>query len=116
MLLGPAETPPHGGIEKIRLDVFSQESLPGVNLVHDKWLTTAVTVKIAPGTGGSVHWKLSDGATVLGEADRQGIATWPAIAARLRPKWGIYRSPGDTSGAIQTTYILLSDMHDHQCQ
>jgi chitin-binding protein len=72
-------------------------------------------MKIAPGTGGSVHWKLSDGATVLTDSEKTGLATWPANASRLRPKWGIYRSLGDQAD-VNTTYILLSDMRGHLCQ
>jgi hypothetical protein len=107
-----------GGKEQIRLDVFGVASLPGVDFaaLHDKWLSTEVTIKIASGTGGSVRWTLSDGATVLGDQQKQGISTWPANAARLRPKWGIYRSLGDTSGSVKTTYILLSDMRAYTCQ
>ena len=103
-----------GGVEKIRIDVFGQSSFPAVNLVRDKWLSTSVTIKIAPGTGGSVHWTLKDGATVLTDADKTGISTWPATASRLRPKWGIYRSLGDLPD-IQTTYIMISDLKGYSC-
>jgi hypothetical protein len=102
------------GVEKIRLDVFGVSSFAAVNLDHDRWLTTEVTIKIAPGTGGSVRWKLSDGAKVLSDSEKTGISTWPATASRLRPKWGIYRSLGDPAD-IQTTYILLSDLTAYSC-
>ena len=53
---------------------------------------------------------------MLGDAGKDGISTWPANASRLRPKWGIYRSLGDTSGSVRTTYILLSDLRAYTCQ
>jgi hypothetical protein len=102
------------GVEKIKLDVFGVTSTTPVKLIHDRWLTTEVTFKIAPGTGGNVRWKLWDGATLLADETKSGISTWPANAARLRPKWGIYRSLGDLN-AIQTTYILLSNMKGYTC-
>jgi hypothetical protein len=102
------------GVEKIRLDVFGVSSTVPVKLLHDRWLTTEVTVKIAPGTGGSARWKLYDGAALLADETKQGISTWPSNAARLRPKWGIYRSLGDLA-AIQTTHILLSGFQGYTC-
>src|SRR2546429_2074578 len=56
-----------GGKEQIRLDVFGVASLPGVDFsqLHDRWLSTEVTIKIASGTGGSVRWTLSDGGKML---------------------------------------------------
>jgi hypothetical protein len=102
------------GVEKIRLDVFGVTSTAPVKLIHDRWLTTEVTVKIAPGTAGSARWRLWDGATQLADETKAGISTWPSNAARLRPKWGIYRSLGDLS-AIQTSYILLSGMKGFTC-
>jgi hypothetical protein len=102
------------GVEKIRLDVFGVTSTAPVKLIHDRWLTTEVTVKIAPGTAGSARWKLFDGSTLLADETKTGISTWPSNAARLRPKWGIYRSLGDLA-AIQTSYILLSGMKGYSC-
>ena len=36
------------------------------------------------------------------------IDTW--LDDRLRPKWGIYRSLGDTSGSLQNCYLLLRNL------
>jgi len=52
---------------------------------------------------------------VLTDSEKTGLATWPANASRLRPKWGIYRSLGDQAD-VNTTYILLSDMRGYLCQ
>jgi chitin-binding protein len=87
---------------------------PTVNLagLHDKWLTTEVAMKIAPGSGGTVHWTMRDGARVLVDQEVTGANLWPPEAARARPKWGIYR--GITTG-VQTTYLLISDLRAYQC-
>jgi hypothetical protein len=100
---------------QIKLDVFGVANLPGTDLtpLHDRWLSADVTLKIAGGTGGSVHFILKDGDTVLTDASKDGISLWPADTARLRPKWGIYRGLGDPS--VETTYILLSDLKAYTC-
>jgi hypothetical protein len=107
-----------GAAEKIRLDVFGVSSFTGVAAsgLHDKWLSTEVTVKIAGNNAGSVRWKISDDSgKVLSDTTKTGLTTFPAGASRLRPKWGIYRSLGDTSGGLQTTYILISDLLGYRC-
>jgi hypothetical protein len=89
-------------------------TLPTISLagLHDKWLSTEVTFKVVSGSGGTVHWTMRDGTKVL--VDQQVNATlWPSEAARLRPKWGIYR--GTTDG-VQSTYLLISDLRAYQCQ
>jgi chitin-binding protein len=77
--------------------------------LHDKWLTSDLTMKLAG--GGSVHWVLSDGTKTLVDKQQSGV-TWPSDAARARPKWGIYR--GLTDGVV-STYLLLSGMRAYQC-
>jgi hypothetical protein len=104
-----------GGSEKIRVDVNGQVTTAATPLVHDRWLDNEITIKIAAGGGGSVHWILRDAGKVLIDDTKSGVTTWPADAARLRPKWGIYRSLADTSGNIKTTYILLSNMKAYTC-
>jgi hypothetical protein len=103
------------GVEKIRVDIFGVTSFTAVNLVHDKWLSNEITMKIASGGAGSVHWKLSDGATVLTDSEKTNLTTWPATASRLRPKWGIYRSLGDQAD-VNTTYIMISDLRGYLCK
>jgi chitin-binding protein len=77
--------------------------------LHDRWLTSDLTVKLA--ANGSAHWTLSDGAKVVVDKEQAGV-TWPSDAARARPKWGIYRG---ITGGVQTTYLLLSDMRAYRC-
>ncbi len=112
--------PRDGSTEKIQLQVPAASgdgNFPAVDLapLHDKWLSTQVDIKIGAGTSGSVRWVLSDGTRLLVDFTRAGIETWPTSSARLRPKWGIYRSLEDTSGALQTTYLLLSDLKAYTC-
>jgi hypothetical protein len=78
--------------------------------LHDRWLTSDLTVKVA--AKGSVHWTFSDGTKTLVDKEQAGV-TWPAEAARARPKWGIYRGIAD---GVRNTYLLLSDMRAYQCQ
>jgi chitin-binding protein len=46
------------------------------------------------------------------DKSRTGVDTF--LADRVRPKWGIYRSLGDTSGSLQDTYLLLTDLRGYQ--
>jgi chitin-binding protein len=89
-------------------------SFPQVNLasLHDRWLWTEVTVKVGPASSGTVHWVLKDGDKVLVDQEVKGT-TWPSDAARVRPKWGIYR--GITDG-VRTTYMMAADYKGYLCQ
>jgi hypothetical protein len=78
--------------------------------LHDKWLTADLTMKVAP--QGSLRWVLKDGDKVVVDKQQAGVI-WPSDAARLRPKWGIYR--GVTDG-VGDTYMLLENMRAYKCQ
>jgi chitin-binding protein len=78
--------------------------------LHDKWLSADLTMKIAP--QGNVHWTFKDGDKVLVDKQQNGTI-WPGDAARIRPKWGIYR--GITTG-VQTTYIQLAELRAYRCK
>ena len=98
---------------ELHLWLGAPSAFPTVDLsaLHDKWLSTALTINVAP--KGSVHWTFSDGTKALVDQQIMGVTTWPANAARVRPKWGIYR--GTTTG-VQTTYIMFSDYLAYKCQ
>jgi chitin-binding protein len=81
-----------------------------LSALHDRWLTSDLTIKIAP--SGSVHWVFSDGSKTIVDKQQNGV-TWPAEAARLRPKWGIYRGIAE---GVQTSYMLISDYRAYLCQ
>ncbi|WP_222853704.1 hypothetical protein [Fodinicola acaciae] len=46
------------------------------------------------------------------DASKTGVDTF--LEDRVRPKWGIYRSLGDTSGSLQNCYLLLTNMRGYQ--
>jgi hypothetical protein len=109
---------PQAGGEKLQLQAqFSPDrgGFPSADLaqLRDRWITTEVEFTI--GNPGSIRWKLSDGAKTILDVKKDGIVTWPADAARLRPKWGLYRSLGDR-GAINTTYMMIADLKAYLCK
>lgn len=53
-----------------------------------------------------------DGATTVIDRSKSGVDT--LLADRVRPKWGVYRSLGDTSGSLQDTCLLLTRMRGYQ--
>ena len=55
-----------------------------------------------------VRWVVRDGGSTVIDATKSNVDTW--LVDRLRPKWGIYRSLGDTSGSLQNCYLLLRDL------
>jgi len=43
---------------------------------------------------------------------KTGVDTF--LADRVRPKWGIYRSLGDTSGSLRDCRLLLTNLRGYQ--
>jgi hypothetical protein len=80
--------------------------------LHDSWTDVDFQVKVGDGSAGSVRWILKKGSTTLIDVSRTGVDTF--LADRLRPKWGIYRSLGDTSGSLQNCHMLLRNMRGYQ--
>ncbi|WP_055710697.1 hypothetical protein [Streptomyces torulosus] len=80
--------------------------------LHDSWTDVDFQVKVGNGSAGSVRWILKKGSTTLIDVARTGVDTF--LADRLRPKWGIYRSLGDTSGSLQNCHMLLRNMRGYQ--
>ncbi|TWP49079.1 Tat pathway signal sequence domain protein [Lentzea tibetensis] len=100
----------YGSVQKIELKVFEGDLTVGtVDLapLHNKWFDTEVEIKAGNGNG-HVRWVVRDGATTLLDATKTGVDTW--LGDRLRPKWGIYRSLGDSSGSLQNCYLLLRNL------
>ncbi len=80
--------------------------------LHDRWVDVDFRITVGDGSTGSVRWILrSAGATVV-DIERTGVDTF--LADRVRPKWGIYRSLGDTSGSLQDCYLLTTAMRGYQ--
>lgn len=103
------------GVQTIELKLFESDTLVGrTNLepLHNKWIDVDFQIKVGNGSAGSVRWILKNGSTTVVDASRTGVDTF--LADRVRPKWGIYRSLGDTSGSLQDCYLLLSNMRGYQ--
>jgi hypothetical protein len=98
-------------VQKIEFKVTAGDTLVGnVDLepLHNKWIDTEVEIKVGDGSSGQVRWIVRDGATTVLDKTKTGVDTW--LGDRLRPKWGIYRSLGDTSGSLQNCYLLLRNL------
>ncbi|KFF95535.1 hypothetical protein IQ62_40625 [Streptomyces scabiei] len=80
--------------------------------LHNSWVDVDFRVEVADGSAGSVRWILRKGSTTLIDVSRTGVDTF--LADRLRPKWGIYRSLGDTSGSLQNCHMLLRNLRGYQ--
>ncbi|GGV04758.1 Tat pathway signal sequence domain protein [Streptomyces spectabilis] len=104
-----------GGRQTIELKVFEQDVLVGrtdLEPLHDRWTDVDFRITIGDGSSGSVRWILGSGGTTVVDTTKSGVDTF--LADRVRPKWGIYRSLGDTSGSIRDTYMLLTGMRAYQ--
>lgn len=80
--------------------------------LHDRWVDVDFQIKVGDGASGSVRWVLRSAGTTLIDVTRTGVDTF--LADRVRPKWGIYRSLGDTSGSLQDCYLLTTGMRGYQ--
>ncbi|MFI6354449.1 Tat pathway signal sequence domain protein [Streptomyces sp. NPDC050743] len=103
------------GVQTIELRLAIDDILVGrTNLdpLHDKWTDVNFQIKVGNGSAGSVRWILKSGSTTVIDKSRSGVDTF--LADRVRPKWGIYRSLGDTSGSLQNTYLLLTNLRGYQ--
>ncbi|MFD5537138.1 heparin lyase I family protein, partial [Streptomyces sp. NPDC127079] len=84
----------------------------GLDPLHDTWTDVDFQIKVGNGSAGSVRWILKSGGATVIDVSKSGVDTF--LADRVRPKWGIYRSLGDTSGSLQDTYLLLTDLRGYQ--
>ncbi|MEU3615594.1 Tat pathway signal sequence domain protein [Streptomyces sp. NPDC006872] len=103
------------GVQTIELKLFEQDILVGrtdLAPLHDKWTDVDFQIKVGNGSAGSVRWILKSGSTTVVDASKTGVDTF--LADRVRPKWGIYRSLGDTSGSLQDCYLLLTNLRGYQ--
>lgn len=103
------------GVQTIEHKVFQQDITVGrTNLtpLHNKWIDIDYELRIGDGSSGGVRWVVRDGATTVVDATRTGVDTF--LGDRVRPKWGIYRSLGDTSGSLQDCHLLLADLRSYK--
>ncbi|MFI6597731.1 carbohydrate-binding protein [Nonomuraea sp. NPDC050536] len=100
------------GVQTIEHKIFQEDILVGstpLEPLQNKWIDAEYQIKI--GNSGSVRWILRSGGTTLVDATKSGDTF---IDDRVRPKWGIYRSLGDTSGSLQDCYLLLTNMRAYK--
>jgi chitin-binding protein len=103
------------GAQTIELKLFEEDILVGrtsLDPLHDRWTDVDFQIKVGNGSAGSVRWILKSGGSTVIDASKTGVDTF--LADRVRPKWGIYRSLGDTSGSLQDTYLLLTRLRGYQ--
>ncbi|MGW3145168.1 Tat pathway signal sequence domain protein [Streptomyces sp. NPDC001177] len=103
------------GVQTIELKLAVDDILVGradLAPLHDKWTDVDFRIKVGNGSAGSVRWILKSGSTTVVDKARTGVDTF--LVDRVRPKWGIYRSLGDTSGSLQDTYLLLTKLRGYQ--
>ena len=104
-----------GGVPKIQLKLTEGGVTVGsANLapLQDRWLDMELEMTIGDAPNGRVRWILRNGATTVVDATRTGVDTF--LEDRVRPKWGIYRSLGDSSGSLQDCYLLLRNLRAYE--
>jgi hypothetical protein len=80
--------------------------------LQNHWIDIDFQVHIGDAPDGWIRWIVRDGATTVIDTTMTGLDTW--LFDRVRPKWGIYRSLGDTSGSLQDTYLLIRNLRAYQ--
>ncbi len=104
------------GVQRIEVHIGggTDKIVGGADLVplQNHWIDIDLQVHIGDAPNGWVHWTVHDGDTVAADATMTGIDTW--LFDRVRPKWGIYRSLGDTSGSLHDTYLLVRHLRAYQ--
>jgi hypothetical protein len=103
------------GKQTIELKLAIDDILVGrtdLDPLHDTWTDVDFQIKVGNGSAGSVRWILKSGGSTVIDASKTGVDTF--LADRVRPKWGIYRSLGDTSGSLQDCFMLTRAMRAYQ--
>jgi len=105
----------YGAVPKMELKVFDTDTLVGaVDLapLQNHWIDIDFQIGIADAPDGWVRWIVRDGPATVIDTMTTGVDTW--LGDRVRPKWGIYRSVRDTSGSLQDTYMLITNLRAYQ--
>ncbi|MBM7784187.1 hypothetical protein [Tenggerimyces flavus] len=103
------------GRQTIEHKIFEPNILVGrtdLEPLQNKWIDIEYELKVGTGTAGSVRWVIRNGSSTVLDVTKTGVDTF--LADRVRPKWGIYRSLGDTSGSLQSTYLLLRNLKAYE--
>ncbi|MGH3648911.1 MAG: carbohydrate-binding protein, partial [Micromonosporaceae bacterium] len=119
----PGSTPPIivtslrrvNGAQTIELKVFGSGTLVGrTDLValHNRWIDIEFEMTVGDAPNGRVRWVIrSAGSTVL-DVSRSGVDTW--LRDWVHPKFGIYRSLGDSSGSLQNCHLLIRNLRAYR--
>jgi Carbohydrate binding module (family 6) len=105
----------YGSVPRIELKAFEGDVTIGVvdlAPLQNKWIDVELEMTIGDASTGRVRWALRDNGTTIIDVTRTGVDNF--LQDRVRPKWGIYRSLGDTSGSLQDCYQLIRDMRAYQ--
>ncbi|RVX42585.1 carbohydrate-binding protein with CBM35 doain [Nonomuraea polychroma] len=103
------------GRQTIEHKIFEPNILVGrtdLEPLHNKWIDIDYEIKIGDGSAGAVRWVVRNGGTTVVDATTTGVDTF--LGDRVRPKWGIYRSLGDTSGSLQDCHLLLTRLRSYK--
>ncbi|GAA3670997.1 hypothetical protein GCM10022224_039040 [Nonomuraea antimicrobica] len=103
------------GRQTIEHKIFEPDILVGrtdLEPLHDRWIDVDYEIRIGDGSSGGVRWMVSNGGATVVDATRTGVDTF--LGDRVRPKWGIYRSLGDTSGSLQNCHLLLTNLRSYK--
>jgi len=102
------------GRQTIEHKIFEPDILVGrtdLEPLHDKWIDVEYEIKIGNGDG-SVRWVVRDGTATVVDETKTAVDTF--LGDRVRPKWGIYRSLGDSSGSLADCHLLLTNLRAYQ--
>ncbi|MEV0388452.1 hypothetical protein [Nonomuraea sp. NPDC050643] len=103
------------GRQTIEHKVFEPDILVGrtdLEPLHDRWIDIDYEIRIGDGSSGGVRWVVRNGGSTVIDVTRTGVDTF--LGDRVRPKWGIYRSLGDTSGSLQNCHLLLTRLRSYK--
>jgi hypothetical protein len=105
----------YGSTPRIELKAIEGDVTVGVvdlAPLQNKWIDVELEMTIGDAATGRVRWALRDNGTTVIDVTKTGVDTF--LMDRVRPKWGIYRSLGDTSGSLQDCYQLIRNMRAYQ--
>jgi hypothetical protein len=103
------------GVPMIQLHDFNDNLIVGraqLTPLQNRWIDMELEMTIGDAPNGRLRWVIRDGSSTVIDVARTGLDTW--LGDRNRPKWGIYRSLGDTSGSLQDCYLLLTNMRAYE--
>lgn len=103
------------GVQTIEHKIFEPNLLVGrtdLEPLQDSWIDVDYRIRIGEGTDGGVRWMIRHHGHTVIDASLSGVDTF--LGDRVRPKWGIYRSLGDTSGSLEDCYLLIREMRGYQ--